>query len=192
MENGREILVIIEPERYDVSDTTFYGLSLLLFLRESYFLWGRDIEPEFKYWCKTYIENWQIENPDYQIPKSDVHSIYMTLGITELDKWKYDIKEWWNDLCDDISEWWISDFGVWKIRIPYKDLLGIEHTIKFDIDFKIIAPILLGIIGIYFGYLFTKSYAIERGVVEAKAIAPIGKQIKKIEKGVKKKVKKVM
>jgi len=206
LENGREIFVIIEPERYDVTDCTWNGLRTLFFIREFYFY--KEYDMSFRAFVNTMLDDYENVEMFHYLTQADVDSIFDALfdGNGVPTKWYYDIitffLNYWYDIkrgyydlqekYASITEWFKSDFGVWKIRIPYKDIFGVEHTIKFDVDFKIVAPVLLGIMGTYFGYLYMKSYAIERGEVEAKAIAPIGEQIKKVEKSVKKKLKKVI
>lgn len=218
LENGREILVIIEPERYDVSEVSYLGLEVLFMFRFVYVeaVLNNPYLPhlEFRYLVKKYIDDFS-DNPVVRdLTPKDIDSIYDALKVGSISEIFYDLSLFFRQLLLKIQGFFRMSYH--DIRIWFRDLKEniqklldwrkeycIDFTI-FGINFKIDIFTITGIyiawmMGIaivafigYFGYIYLESFVIERGVVEARATAPIGKQIKKAEKSVKKKLKKVI
>lgn len=184
LENGREILVIIEPERYDVSDCTWNGLKTLLFIRWFYFY--KEVDMSFKAFCNTMLDDWENVEMFSYLTQGDVDSIWDALfnakGIPTkwyydiitffLNYW-YDIKRWFYGLQEKYTAWW-DKYVDWEKTI-YLDLGAFGKYKLFTISAEgiawvfggILIFILITLLG-YLGFQFTKSYAIEKGKIKAR------------------------
>lgn len=193
MRNGREILVVIDKE-YDVSDITVYGLAVLLDLRLSYVYNPEYKLKTFPDFIKKCIFDVRYSPVSINLSEVDTHSIFDALGIPYTPITHYaglfwlKIKTFFQNIYNKIEKYISQSKAEWKddwrkitewekrIEFCYKDLLGNTQCIHlftitgahiFWILIVILITAILAGVG-FFGFVFAKSYATEKGAVVAR------------------------